>query len=270
MGEKIGRRSKGQNRVGLSATVIGALAMSIMSAACTGGTAADKEDVSGPRRLVLFVFDRSTSIEDYQLELAQQLSNDRISALRHGDHIAAFQVLQLSLSEPPRRWSQAVPKKEFVDREIARDSITLSRFLRDAKDYLRPFSQPTERDNITGTDLLSTLHDVGEEVRAHPEHAPTLYLFSDMLQSNRMIDMEGLRRMPRDGWADVASASGMLPDLRGLCVVVVGARVDTESAQRVKQFWIDYFEATGATLSGENYMHRPVSVLSGPCPGIQE
>ena len=147
--------------------------MSIMSAACTGGTAADKEDVSGPRQIALFVFDRSTSIEDYQLELARQLTNDRISALRHGDHIAAFQVLQLSLAEPPRRWSQAVPAREFDDMEIARDSITLARFLRDAKDYLRPYSQPADRDNITGTDLLSTLHDVGEEIRAHPQHAPT-------------------------------------------------------------------------------------------------
>jgi len=270
MGEKTGRRSRGQERVGLSTAIISAFTMSIMSAACTGGTAADKEDVSGPRQIVLFVFDRSTSIEDYQLELAQQLTNDRISALRHGDHIAAFQVLQLSLAEAPRRWSQAVPKREFVDREIARDSITLARFLRDAKDYLRPYSQPADRDNITGTDLLSTLHDVGEEIRAHPEHAPTLYLYSDMLQSNRMIDMEGLRRMPRAGWAEAAAVNGMLPDLRGLCVVVVGARIDTESAQRVKKFWIDYFEATGATLSGENYMHRPVNVPSGPCPGIQE
>jgi hypothetical protein len=270
MREKTGRRSGVENRIGLSTAIISALTVSIMSAACTGGTAADKEDVSGPRQIALFVFDRSTSIEDYQLELAQQLTNDRISALRHGDHIAAFQVLQLSLAEPPRRWSQAVPTREFDGMEVARDSITLSRFLRDAKDYLRPYSQPADRDNITGTDLLSTLHDVGEEIRAHPEHAPTVYLFSDMLQSNRMIDMEGLRRMPRAGWAEAAAANGMLPDLRGLCVVVVGARVDTESAQRVKKFWIDYFEVTGATMSGENYMHRPVSVPSGPCPGIQE
>jgi len=270
MGEKTGRRSRGQERVGLLTAIISAFTMSIMSAACTGGTAADKEDVGGPRQIALFVFDRSTSIEDYQLDLSRQLTNDRISALRHGDHIAAFQVLQLSLAEAPRRWSQAVPKREFVDREIARDSITLARFLRDAKDYLRPYSQPADRVNITGTDLLSTLHDVGEEIRAHPEHAPTLYLFSDMLQSNRMIDMEGLRRMPRNGWAEAAAASGMLPDLRGLCVVVVGARIDTESAQRVQKFWIDYFEVTGATLNGENYMHRPVSMPSGPCPGIQE
>jgi hypothetical protein len=82
MGEKAGRGSRGQGRIGLSTAVISALTMSIISAACTGGTAADKEEVSGPRELTLFVFDRSTSIEDYQLELAQQLSSLHGAGLR--------------------------------------------------------------------------------------------------------------------------------------------------------------------------------------------
>ncbi len=238
-------------------------------AACAGA-AADSDSADNLSELAIFVFDRSTSIEDYQLDLARKLSNERISALEHGDHVAAFQVLQLSLAEPPQRWSQPVPEREFVGREIARDSITLARFLRDTRDYLRPYSEPAERNNITGTDLLSTLHDVGEEVRAHPMHASTVYFFSDMLQSNRTVDMEGLRRMPRSGWVEAAAANGMLPDLRGVCVVIVGARVDTETSQRIKQFWLDYFDATGATLLDENYLHRPVSLPSDPCPGIQQ
>ena len=259
-------RLRGRRR----ATLAAALTLLVAAIACVGGAAADKGGLGGPRRLSIFVFDRSTSIEDYQLDLARDLANRKISDLRHGDHIAAFQVLQLSLAEPPQRWSQPVPEKEFADMELARDSVTLARFLQDARDYLRPFSEPEERQNITGTDLLSTLHDVGEEVRAHPHHAAIIYLFSDMLQSNRMIDMEGLRRMPRGGWAKAAKANGMLPDLRGVCVVVVGARVDTEAAQQVKRFWIEYFAATGATLREENYTHRPVDLPRDPCPGIQE
>ena len=252
----------------ISARLLASIAVAA-TAACAGA-AADSDSTGDPAELAMFVFDRSTSIEDYQLELARDLANERISELHHGDHVAAFQVLQLSLAEPPRRWSQPVPEREFAHRQIARDSITLARFLRDTRDYLRPFSEPADRNNITGTDLLSTLHDVGEEVRAHPTHAPTVYLFSDMLQSNRMVDMEGLRKMPRDGWIEAAAANGMLPDLRGVCVVVVGARVDTEASQRIKGFWLEYFEATGATLLDENYLHRPVSLPSDPCPGIQQ
>ena len=75
--------------------------------------------------------------------------------------------------------------------------------------------------------------------------------------------------MPRTGWVQDALANGMMPDLRGVCVVVVGARIDTEASQRVKDFWADYFGATGATLRDENYMHRPVSLPSEPCPGVQ-
>ncbi len=237
--------------------------------ACSGGTAADRDETTGPRKLAIFVFDRSTSIEGYQLELARQLANEEMARLHHGDRIAALQVLQLSLAEPPRRWSQPVPEREYAGRPIASDSIALARFIQDARDYLRPFSEPSDRDNITGTDLLSTLHDVGEEVRAHPGHAATVFLFSDMLQSNRMIDMEGLRSMPADGWVAAAKESGMLPDLRGVCIVVVGGRVDTEASQRVKQFWMEYFSATGATLLDENYTHRPVSLPERPCPGVQ-
>ena len=255
---------------GRTGASIATLAVVMAVAACSGGVAAGDRSDAGPARLAILVFDRSTSIEDYQLELSRQLTNQAIGELRHGDHIAAFQVLQLSLAEPPKRWSQAVPDREFSRMEVARDSITLARFLRDARDYLRPFSEPADRENITGTDLLSTLHDVGEAVRAHPEHAPIVYLFSDMLQSNRLIDMEGLRRLPREGWIEAAAANGMLPDLRGTCIVVVGARVDTEASQRVKKFWLDYFRVTGATLVDENYMHRPVSISSEPCPGIQE
>ena len=45
-------------------------------------------------QLVVFVYDRSTSISGHQLELARQLTNERIRKLDHGDRIAAHQLLQ--------------------------------------------------------------------------------------------------------------------------------------------------------------------------------
>lgn len=226
-----------------------------------GGAATE----SGPPELVIFVYDRSTSIDDYQLGLARQLTNDRINQLTHNDRIAAIELLQLSLAEPPKRWAQTVPKREWTQQELARDSITRARFLKDAQDYLIVFSDTAGRENITGTDILSTLHDVAAELRAWPNRRATLYLFSDMLQSNRVVDMEGLRKMPPSDWVKREKAAGTLPDLTGLCVVVVGARVDTDPAQRVKAFWTEYFEATGATLEDRNYMLRPVKLPAPAC-----
>jgi hypothetical protein len=216
-------------------------------------------------QLVIFVYDRSTSISHHQLELARQLTNDRIRKLDHGDRIAAHQLLQLSLEEPPQRWSETIPQREFTEQAMIRDSVQRARFLRDAQDYLVAFTDTTDRENIDGTDILSTLHDVSADLRAGPGREATLYIFSDMLQSNRVIDMEGLHRMPPGDWVESEKASDTLPELSGLCVYVVGARVDTDASQRVKDFWKQYFEATGAVFETRNYTLRPVELPEHPC-----
>jgi len=233
--------------------------------ACTAQAASKPEAAPEASRLVLFVYDRSTSIPDHTLELAQRLTDERVMALHHGDRVGGMQLLQLSLAEAPERWTQDVPQRTVKDFDIARDSVTRVRFLRDATVLLGRLSDPKGREAIDGTDILSTLHDVAAELRAYPDHEATLYLFSDMLQSNRQIDMENLRRMPPKNWVAEASSGGRLPDLSGLCVVVVGARVDTEPSQRVKAFWKEYFQATGATLLDQNYMLRPVRLPVHPC-----
>lgn len=235
--------------------------------ACSGPApdARAESEPAEPHDLLIFVYDRSTSLPDHQIELARELTEERLRTLGHGDRIAAMQLLQLSLAEPPKRWSQKAPERELEGVELSRDSVVLQRFVRDAVLLLRPFSAPEGREDINGTDILSTLHDVAAEVRAYPDHRAILYLFSDMLQSTRSVDMEGLRRMPPDDWVARAEEEGRLPDLEGLCVVVVGARVETEAAQRVKAFWDEYFRATGATLHDRNYVLRPVRLPEDPC-----
>jgi len=234
-----------------------------------GGTEAAEEPRPGPvtrtPELVMFVFDRSTSIPDHTLSLARDLMERRIGQLEHGDRIAAMQLLQLSLAEPPQRWSQQIPHREVEEAEIARDSTMRARFLKDARAYLAAFSDTTGRDEINGTDILSTMHDVAAEIRPYSAHRRIMYLFSDMLQSNRTIEMEGLRAMPPSEWAENEAAEGKLPDLSGLCVFVVGARVDTDASQRVKQFWEEYFAITGAELLDQNYTLRPVELPARPC-----
>ena len=77
--------------------------------------------------------------------------------------------------------------------------------------------------------------------------------------------MEGLTRMPPPGWVEREMANRTLPDLSGLCVYVIGARVDTRQSQHVKDFWQEYFEATGATFESRNYTLRPVELPEHPC-----
>jgi hypothetical protein len=251
---------------------LGVAVGALMVAGCgtQEGNAAAGEGEGGvlkrsPPQLVIFVYDRSTSISHHQLELARQLTNSRIRKLDHGDRIAAHQLLQLSLEEPPQRWSETVPQRQFAEQAMMRDSVTRVRFLQDAQDFLVAFTDTMDRESIDGTDILSTLHDVSADLRAAPGREGTLYIFSDMLQSNRSIDMEGLRRMPDAGWVEREHANGTLPDLSGLCIYVVGARVDTEQSQHVKDFWQQYFDVTGAVFETRNYTLRPVDLPEHPC-----
>lgn len=251
-----------------SAVVLPLLAaVTLLLSGCGSGESANAAAAAGEdeSELVIFVFDRSTSISSDQLVRAEALTRDRLRILDAGDRIAAMQLLQLSLAEPPRRWSQSVPEGSDRGGSARQDSLLRVRFLRDAGDYLAQFADTAGRDAINGTDILATLHDVGEELRVREGGGATLYLFSDMRQSNRVIDMEGLRKMPPDGWIREQASAGTLPDLNGLCVVVVGARVDTEASQAVRQFWAEYFEATGAELRPGNYMYRPPALPERPC-----
>ena len=232
----------------------------------------DSRASEGPSResepeLLIFVYDRSSSVQNHELEHAARLTRDRLGRLGHEDRIVAIELLELSLDEEPRRWSQQVPAREFTDRHVPRDSVTLARFVQDARDYIVRFSDPEGRDDIDGTDILATLHLVGAELQAYPDRPATLVLYSDMLQANREMNMEGLVHMPPDGWIQRRHAEGRLPDLGGLCVFVAGARGDTLSSRIVKDFWLEYFAATGAHLEGRNYAYRPVQIPGRPCRG---
>ena len=243
---------------------VGAL---VGAVACSSSSGTDSSEAPEQRELVIFVYDRSTSIPVHQLELARELTDGRVEALDHGDRIAAIEVLKRSLSEPRRRWSQKVPERQYEgDEYIRRDSLSLERFLADARVYLQSFTDTADRGGFQNTDILSTLHDVEAEIRAYPERRPIVYIFSDMLQSGPGIEMEGLRNMPPDGWIEERAAEGRLPNLEGVCFYVAGARTDTWSSQQVRGFWREFFEATGAELGG--YTLRPVRLPVDPCrPG---
>ena len=243
------------------------LATLLLFAGCGGdGSASDTVQSSTPQQLIL-VYDRSTSITAEELAMYERLAAGKLETLTHGDRVAAIELLQLSLDETPNRWSQYVPEREFQNREMQRDSISRARFIQDARDYLRRFTENENRDDYLGTDILSTLFDIGEEVRAYPDHRTTVVLFSDMLQATQDMNMEGLIRMPPPDWVETRASQGRLPDLSGACIVVVGARTDTAAGQRVKDFWMEYFEATGAILLDRNYSYRPVNIQDRPCPG---
>lgn len=242
------------------------LAVAVGLSACGGDPPAPPLEQGPPQQLIV-LYDRSSSILDHELQHYRELTNGIVGELGHGDRVVAMELLQLSLSEAPRRWAQDVPGREFADRPMSRDSVALARFVTDVRDYLTSFTDVSDREELLGTDILSTLQNVGDEVGSYPGYRTVLVILSDMLHATQDLNMEALQRMPGPDWVERAAAEGRLPDLSGVCVLVAGARVDTPEAQRVKAFWTDYFEATGAELLDRNYGYRPPRLVPESCPG---
>lgn len=259
------------SRAGLRPSVGIALALLLGAGGCRElpepAQASGTESASPIHDQLVFVFDRSVSIQDHELEHARELTRDRVRKLDYGDRVVAIELLQQELDEEPTRWATQIPEREFPNQNVPRDSIAKQRFIQDIQDYIVRFSDPEGRDGIGGTDILSTLYLVESEIQAQPNYRTTFILFSDMLQANRVMNLEGLTRMPDDNWVRQQAAAGTLPDLTGLCVVLVGARTDTSTSQIVKDFWMEYFKVTGATLLSQNYSYRPVSIPERPCGG---
>lgn len=243
------------------------IALGLVAACAPDGPDAEvalaNEAPAAPLHQIIFAYDRSTSITPEELNVYQSLTAQNVDYLSHNDRVAAIGVLQLSLTETPDRWQVQVPDREFANKDLSSDSTALVRFRRDARDYLRKFTVPEGREGYKGTDILSTLFDIASEVRAYPDHKSTVILFSDMLQATEEMNMEG--NAPPEDWVAKRKAEGRLPDLSGACIVVAGARTDTAEGQKVKKFWQDYFQATGATLLDRNYSYRPVKIPQDPC-----
>ena len=221
----------------------------------------------GPRELLILIYDRSMSVSEHQLAHAEEVTGGLVEQLGHSDRIVAMEVLERGLEDPPNRWSQVVPERQFQDRSAQRDSVGRARFLRDVRQYLGQYADPEDREPREGNNILATMHLVQEEMDSYSDYHPRLVVFSDMLQDGHDIDMEGLADMPSDNWIPTEVERGGLPDLNGLCVVVVGARDDLRSNREIRDWWLEYFEATGADLRVDNWKHRPVSLPTEPCPG---
>jgi hypothetical protein len=94
----------------------------------------------------------------------------------------------------------------------------------------------------------------------HGDHE-LLVVFSDMIEQSKRYDFTGenLTAARIDQIINQERSAGRVPDLRGVDVCVVGAGASptgglaTERLLAIRQFWLAYFQATGAHLPKERY-----------------
>lgn len=229
---------------------IGALVFGV-GCRSAGADAPQAAGVGAPS-LTAVLIDRSGSRTPHEIAGDRQLLADIIAELGFGDRVVVLQVHHAGRSDGARRWSSDMPMPANPAQPTPVDRQTLQR-MRSAAALAATELFDAMRPNRT--DLLATLFDAADVIRGSDASRARIIVLSDMLQSTRDMDMENGFGATADAWLSERKRQGLLPDLSGACVVVVGGDRSTERGARVFRFWQDYFAAAGAELKPANYRY---------------
>lgn len=218
-----------------------------------GSRRGDVASETAGARQVIVLLDLSASQTPAMLAEARRFLDELVDRLSFGDRIVLLEVHRSGVRDSVRRWQDTLPRLPDPGYVSSRDRARLQGARDAARSVARVFFDSARAGKALHTDLFATLHIAAEYARDSGGRETILVLLSDMLQSARGIEMEGLRRMPPPGWLEHQREAGLLPELDGACVVVVGADATTADGAAVRDFWLDYFGAAGAHLGREDY-----------------
>jgi hypothetical protein len=212
----------------------------------------DPVDARPPRQTVVAV-DLSGSQTQQSLQDSREFVGKLIDQLSYGDQFVLIEMSRSGVHGEMKRMVDSVPALADPTFVSSVDEDNLDGTKEAMRSLVPILFDSTLVGRILQTDIFATLHTVSEYVRDKGGRPTTLVLLSDMLQSANGIEMEQLRRMPGPQWIAQQKSRGTLPDLAGVCVVVVGADDSTPEGVEVKRFWVEYMKAAGADLRDSNY-----------------
>jgi len=240
------------NRNRLMACLIAA--PTLFTQAC-GRAAADSPTPAAnvaPRMLSVALVDRSMSRTPDQLNADRTLLDGLIQDLGFGDRFVLAQVHADGQGDIVKRWIDHVPDAADATAATPVEIQSLQQWRNAGVKAARALFDSTRANH---TDLLASFADVADYLSESRLPKARLIVFSDMLQSTPDFDMESRDSVPGAAWIQNRLAHGQLPNLKGLCVVVVGAQSRSARDVAVRRFWQNYFQTSGATLKDSDYRY---------------
>jgi len=109
---------------------------------------------------------------------------------------------------------------------------------------------------IMWTEIIASLGVVERIFKTLPQQRKILIIFSDMIEESSFANFQ--QNQINEKWIDKfilkQKKANLLPDLKNVKVYVVGAQASsTKKYNGIKNFWIKYFNETGANLLPQNY-----------------
>jgi hypothetical protein len=202
-------------------------------------------DISGSTRAIDGTRDRYTDV-------AEKVYTD----LGGGDRFVADRISGASLQEARLELDVTIPTFDPV-------SQTTGGHRREKEEALATLetgvSSLLSGDLSKCTDILSALTLAAKVFQnASPEVRKRLVVVSDMVETcsvnfrRHSLDAEGIKAIIEE-----QRAEGRLPDLSGVEVYVAGAaatsKMPSSRVNAIQNFWVQYFEATGANLPPSRY-----------------
>jgi hypothetical protein len=207
-------------------------------------TAATTKD---PAQQLILAADISPSQDSEVLRGHADLASALVTRLSFGDRLVVLQVREKGASAADRGRSLTAPQPKNPRKILASDRRQLSAFHKTALRMTKEVIDPNKSAALTNTDLLATLQLAGQHVQDKGMRKPVLVIMSDMLQTVGSFNFER-EAPPGSDWIQRQKAEGLIPDLRGACVIVVGADVTTPHALQIKKFWEEYLRAANARV----------------------
>jgi hypothetical protein len=226
----------------------------------TNGNGVTCETPRQPKEYTVLL-DVSASRPVRMIDEGKHYVDSLIERMCYGDRLFLLQMYEQGVNDPESRLDVTLKRSDEIT------SLEAEKALNSQRDMLRAkvgqFFQNARPKPVMQTDILSTLSIASEQISS--EKRNVLVVLSDMYQSSKEFEFEGLKRMPPKDWIDERKRAGLVRPLRGACVVVVGADPSTHVGIEVLKFWREYFEASGATLTAENYRTTPPPADTMPC-----
>lgn len=201
---------------------------------------------AGARQLIVAA-DISPSQSQEVLQGHAALAAELVTQLSFGDRLVVLQVRDKGVSAADQGRSLTAPVPRHGDKVLSSDRRKLEAFRKTAVQMTKEVIDPAKSHALHNTDLLATLHIAGQYVQDKGNRRPVIVIMSDMLQTVGGVNFE--KQAPPDArWIAQQKAAGLIPDLRGACVIVVGADVSTTRALQIRKFWEAYFRAANARV----------------------
>lgn len=221
----------------------------------------EKNDLSGKLIYVMFDLSDSTKKPDIRTSYSKNLALI-IKKIIPGDVLIAGLITQKSISElyfciqfefPKFESSTDNPLYKKAEQKKFNNRIYV------IKDSLMSVADSTINNlqkKILKTEIIGGLQVAERVFNSYNQAKNILVIMSDMYEDSKLYRFknENLTAKRIKSIINNESKIGRLPNLKDVKVYVIGAiSKDTKKFIQIRDFWTEYFKASGAELSSHNY-----------------